>query len=142
MSSNNEISQADTPKNSTPTNNNVISLGDWKAGKRPVVAVVTPIIEEKITGPTTKTRKMKKSSVQLPADNVARSIRAQSYLIEMYTDMLTLAVTALSDIERTASTPNIAKTASDTLTTIRKIVNQVTTDLQEQLSENSDKNDT
>jgi hypothetical protein len=138
--SNNEIGQtAETP----PTN--VVSLGDWKAGKRPMVVTpaITELTVEKITGPATKTRKLKKPIVPpSPLDNVARSLRAQSYLIEMYTDMLTLAVTALSDIERTASTPKTAQIASDTLATIRKIVNQVTTDLQEQLPENSDKNDT
>ena len=138
MNSNNEIGHQTAE---TPTN--VVSLGDWKAGKRPVTPAIIELTVEKITGPATKTRKLKKPiAPPSPLDNVARSLRAQSYLIEMYTDMLTLAVTALSDIERTASTPKTAQIASDTLATIRKIVNQVTTDLQEQLPENSDKNDT
>ena len=131
----------------TPTpSNNVVSFDDWKAGKRPVTPAVGEvtlsngktydIVEEKITGRATKTRKMKPPAV----DNVARSLKAQSYLIEMYTDMLRLTVTALGEIER--SNPASAKTskiAHDAIATVGRIVNQVAIDLQEH--ENTDKND-
>lgn len=131
MSSNNETSQAETPTNTTP-NNNVVSFTDWKAGKRPEIVTPIELTEEKMIG--VKTKKLKKP----PTDNIARSLKAQSYLIEMYTDMLRLTITALGEIER--SHPASAKTskiAHDAIATVGRIVNQVAIDLQEQ----PDKND-
>jgi len=133
MSSNNEIS---APKDSIPTQTiptNVVSFTDWKAGKRPdPAAVVTP------TDAAVNVRPSKAKPKRPPVDNVARSLKAQSYLIEMYTDMLRLTVTALGEIER--SNPASAKTskiAHDAIATVGRIVNQVAIDLQEQ----PDKND-
>jgi hypothetical protein len=111
----------------------VVSFTDWKAGKRPdPAAVVTP------TDAAVNVRPSKAKPKRPPVDNVARSLKAQSYLIEMYTDMLRLTVTALGEIER--SNPASAKTskiAHDAIATVGRIVNQVAIDLQEQ----PDKND-
>ena len=120
-----------------PIPNNVISLLDWKTSKNETVVIED--VPEEIEDVKPRKRKMPPVVTPMtPQEQQRRSSQATSYLIEVYTDLIKLAVQALGEIERLTPDPKSSKIAHDTIATVSRIINQVAIDLQVQ---QADKND-